>query len=125
MIVIKTCKRMRQIYCGGHGRGPAFKSLSSEVLVLAAPGDVWGPCYCRPCLSLLPKCSINSKHAEVSASRGALLTHIRVGVLTMRHARLVLRNTAKLLTVTLSDVRSAIEIEYACHAVRRSVKMLV
>ena len=43
----------------------------------------------------------------------------------MRHAQLVLRNAAELLTVTLSDVRYAIEIEYACHAVRRSVKMLV
>ena len=56
---------------------------------------------------------------------GALLTQIRVGVLTMRHAQLVLRNAAKLLTVTLSDVRYAIEIEHACHAVRRSVEMLV
>ena len=43
----------------------------------------------------------------------------------MRHAQLVLRNTAELLTVTRTDVRYAIEIEYVCHAVRMSVKMLV
>ena len=43
----------------------------------------------------------------------------------MRHAQLVLRNAAELLKVTFPDVRYAIEIEHACHAVRRSVKVLV